>query len=155
MFHDLLSIFTQRILQLVILELCSFFPSHGSFLSEFFDELFPLSLRLSRADKELPAIAFDFAFLKTNQGSGKTNVAGAHATQLVAVDVDSGMIRVVPCPRKECVKLPGHKAQEVCGVNLSQRCVPGVTMKPACHDHRREGQGFVARCCGAREYTST
>ena len=53
-----------------------------------------------QADKELPVIAFDFAFLKTSQGSGRTIVAGAHATQLVAVDVDSGMIRVVPAPGK-------------------------------------------------------
>ena len=49
-----------------------------------------------RADKELPVIAFDFAFLKTSQGSERTRVADAYATQLVAVDVDSGMIRVVP-----------------------------------------------------------
>ena len=46
-----------------------------------------------RADKELPVIAFDFAFLKTSQGSERTSVADAYATQLVAVDVDSGMIR--------------------------------------------------------------
>ena len=51
-----------------------------------------------RADKELPVIAFDFAFLKTSQGSERTRVADAYATQLVAVDVDSGMIRVVPAP---------------------------------------------------------
>ena len=50
-----------------------------------------------QADKELPVIAFDFAFLKTSQGSGRTV---AYATQLVAVDVDSGMIRVVPAPKK-------------------------------------------------------
>ena len=53
-----------------------------------------------QADKELPVIAFDFAFLKTSQGSGRTIVADAYATQLVAVDVDSGMIRVVPDPGK-------------------------------------------------------
>ena len=53
-----------------------------------------------RADKELPVIAFDFAFLKTSQGSERTSVADAYATQLVAVDVDSGMIRVVPAPGK-------------------------------------------------------
>ena len=53
-----------------------------------------------RADKELPVIAFDFAFLKTSQGSERTRVADAHATQLVAVDVDSGMTRVVPAPGK-------------------------------------------------------
>ena len=50
-----------------------------------------------QADKELPVIAFDFAFLKTSQGSGRTV---AYATQLVAVDVDSGVIRVVPAPKK-------------------------------------------------------
>ena len=45
MFHGLLSIFVQRILQLVILELCSFFHLMDiSYLS--FDELFPLSLIL-------------------------------------------------------------------------------------------------------------
>ena len=53
-----------------------------------------------QADKELPVIAFDFAFLKTSQGSERTTVADAYATQLVAVDVDSGMIRVVPAPGK-------------------------------------------------------
>ena len=53
-----------------------------------------------QADKELPVIAFDFAFLKTSQGSGRTIVADAYATQLVAVDVDSGMMRVVPAPGK-------------------------------------------------------
>ena len=53
-----------------------------------------------RADKELPVIAFDFAFLKTSQGSERTSVADAYATQLVAVDVDSGMIRVVPTQGK-------------------------------------------------------
>ena len=53
-----------------------------------------------RADKELPVIAFDFAFLETCQGSERTRVADAYATQLVAVDVDSGMIRVVPAPVK-------------------------------------------------------
>ena len=53
-----------------------------------------------RADKELPVIAIDFAFLKTSQGSERTRVADAYATQLVAVDVDSGMIRVVPAPGK-------------------------------------------------------
>ena len=40
-----------------------------------------------QADKELPVIAFDFAFLKTSQGSERTTVADAYATQLVAVDV--------------------------------------------------------------------
>ena len=55
---------------------------------------------LERADKELPVIAFDFAFLKTSQGSERTSVADAYATQLVAVDGDSGMIRVVPAPGK-------------------------------------------------------
>ena len=74
-----------------------------------------------QADRELPVIAFDFAFLKTSQGSGRTIVADAHATQLVAVDVDSGMIRVVPDSGEECVGLPGHGAQEVCGVNLSHK----------------------------------
>ena len=49
---------------------------------------------------ELPVIAFDFAFLKTSQGSERSTVADAYATQLVAVDVDSGMIRVVPGPGK-------------------------------------------------------
>ena len=53
-----------------------------------------------QADKELPVIAFDFAFLKTSQGSGRAIVADAYAMQLVAVDVDSGMIRVVLDPGK-------------------------------------------------------
>ena len=53
-----------------------------------------------QADKELPVIAFDFAFLKTSQGSERTTVADAYATQLVAVDVGSGMIRVIPAPGK-------------------------------------------------------
>ena len=53
-----------------------------------------------QADKELPVIAFDLAFLKTSQGSERNAVADAYATQLVAVDVDSGMIRVIPAPGK-------------------------------------------------------
>ena len=55
---------------------------------------------LEQADRELPVLTFDFAFLKTSQVSGRTIAADAYATQLVAVDVDSGMIRVLHAPGK-------------------------------------------------------
>ena len=80
-----------------------------------------------RADKELPVVAFDSAFLKTSQGSERTRVADAHATQLVAVDVDSGMIRVVPAPGKNVSDYLVTGLRKLWGQLFTRRCGSDVT----------------------------
>ena len=79
-------------------------------------------------------------------------MADAYATQLVAVDVDSGIIRVVPAP----------------GKNVSDYLVTGLKKFVESTFHTKVrlrydkepaaviiSQGSVARRCGAGEHTQT